>query len=40
MAADKKGEAGIIAGDIADLMPEAIKRILHGEKEEFFHRIR
>lgn len=40
LVADKKGEAGIIASDVADLMPEALKRILHGEKEEFFHRIR
>jgi NAD(P)H-hydrate epimerase len=40
LAAEKKGEAGIIAGDLADLIPEALKRILQGEKEEFFHRIR
>jgi len=40
LAADKRGEAGIIAGDVADLMPEALKKILHGVKEEFFCRIR
>jgi NAD(P)H-hydrate epimerase len=39
LAAEKKGEAGIIAGDLANLIPEALKKILQGKKEEFFHRI-
>ncbi|HEX3035869.1 MAG TPA: NAD(P)H-hydrate dehydratase [Thermodesulfobacteriota bacterium] len=40
LVARRKGEAGIIAGDIADAMPEAIREILYGEGEEFFYRIR
>ncbi|MGH7889411.1 MAG: hypothetical protein ACRENF_02540, partial [Thermodesulfobacteriota bacterium] len=40
MAAKKKGEAGIIASDVADFMPEALQSIYNGENEEFFIRIR
>jgi NAD(P)H-hydrate epimerase len=38
--AHKKGEAGIIAGDVADFLPETLKEILHGKKGDFFYRIR
>jgi len=41
MAAQKKGEAGIIASDVAELLPEALNKILNKENnEEFFFRIR
>jgi hydroxyethylthiazole kinase-like uncharacterized protein yjeF len=38
--ARKKGEAGIIAGDVVNSLPEALREILHGKQEEFFYRIR
>jgi ADP-dependent NAD(P)H-hydrate dehydratase / NAD(P)H-hydrate epimerase len=38
--ANKKGEAGIIAGDVADILPETLREILHGKEKEFFYRIR
>lgn len=37
--ARKKGEAGIIAGDIAEVLPETLNEILNGKKEEFFYSI-
>jgi NAD(P)H-hydrate epimerase len=37
MVAEKKGEAGIIATDVGETLPEAIRRILEGRAEEFFH---
>ena len=37
--ARKKGEAGIIASDIAEILPETLREILNGKKEEFFYRI-
>ncbi|GIW48070.1 MAG: bifunctional NAD(P)H-hydrate repair enzyme Nnr [Deltaproteobacteria bacterium] len=37
MVAEKKGEAGIIATDVGEMLPEAIRRILEGRREEFFH---
>jgi NAD(P)H-hydrate epimerase len=40
LVARRKGGVGIIAGDIADMMPEAIREILYGEGEEFFYKIR
>jgi NAD(P)H-hydrate epimerase len=40
LAAKKRGEAGIVAGDVAHLMPKALNRILRGEEEEFFYRTR
>jgi hydroxyethylthiazole kinase-like uncharacterized protein yjeF len=40
LVARKKGEAGIIAGDVTDILPEALREILYGKKEEFFYRIR
>ncbi|HWP90857.1 MAG TPA: NAD(P)H-hydrate dehydratase [Thermodesulfobacteriota bacterium] len=40
LAADKRGQAGIIAGDVADSLPQTLKTILHGQREQFFHRIR
>lgn len=38
--ARKKGEAGIIAGDVANSLPETLREILYGKQEEFFYRIR
>ncbi len=41
MESKKKGQAGIIASDVADLMPEALNKILNKENnEEFFFKIR
>jgi NAD(P)H-hydrate repair Nnr-like enzyme with NAD(P)H-hydrate dehydratase domain len=40
LVARRKGGIGIIAGDIADAMPEALQEILEGKDEEFFYRIR
>ncbi len=38
--AHKKGEAGIIAGDVANSLPETLKEILHGKKGDLFYTIR
>lgn len=37
--AHKMGEVGIIAGDVANCLPETLREILYGEKREFFYRI-
>jgi ADP-dependent NAD(P)H-hydrate dehydratase / NAD(P)H-hydrate epimerase len=38
--AHKRGEAGIIASDVAHSLPETLKEILHGKERDFFHTIR
>ncbi len=38
--ARKRGEAGIIAGDVANSLPETLREILYGKQEEFFYRVR
>lgn len=39
-AAHKKGEAGIIAGDVASSLPETLKEILYGKERDFFYTVR
>lgn len=38
--AHKIGEAGIIASDVADSLPETLKEILYGNERDFFYTIR
>lgn len=40
LAAERKGEIGITAGDVADAVPEALREILRGRDYEFFYKIR
>jgi NAD(P)H-hydrate epimerase len=39
IAARRRGQAGIIAGDVADILPETLNEILHERKEALFYRI-
>jgi hydroxyethylthiazole kinase-like uncharacterized protein yjeF len=40
LVAHEKGEAGIIAGDVANTLPKALREILQGKEKEFFYRVR